>query len=99
MNVTGAARLRESPVEGDTVEGAKPLRIVHVVRAPIGGIFRHILDLAGAQTAAGHAGGIICDSTSGGKWEDDLIAAVAPKLALGATRFPMRRSVSLTDLS
>ena len=35
----------------------RPLRILHAVRAPVGGIFRHILDLAcfagtGAGTAA-----------------------------------------------
>ena len=75
------------------------LRIVHVVRAPIGGIFRHIVDLADAQATAGHEVGIICDSTTGGRFEDDIIAKVAPRLALGATRFPMRRSISLADIA
>jgi glycosyltransferase involved in cell wall biosynthesis len=74
------------------------LRIVHLVRAPIGGIFRHILDLARAQADAGHAVGIICNSLEGGAYEDDLIAAIAPRLALGAARFPMRRQVSPSDL-
>jgi glycosyltransferase involved in cell wall biosynthesis len=75
------------------------LKIVHVVRAPIGGIFRHIVDLAGAQTKAGHAVGIVCDSSTGGRFEDDIIAKAAKTLTLGATRFPMRRSISLTDLA
>jgi glycosyltransferase involved in cell wall biosynthesis len=75
------------------------LKIVHVVRAPIGGIFRHIVDLADAQATAGHAVGIICDSTTGGRFEDDIIAKAAPRLALGATRFPMRRRVSLADIA
>jgi len=75
------------------------LRIVHVVRAPIGGIFRHIVDLADAQAGAGHEVGIICDSTTGGRFEEDIIAKVTPRLALGATRFPMRRSISLTDIA
>jgi glycosyltransferase involved in cell wall biosynthesis len=74
------------------------LRIVHVVRAPIGGIFRHIVDLATAQAEAGHEVGIVCNSLEGGLFEDNVIAAVAPRLALGATRFPMRRQVSLSDL-
>ncbi len=73
------------------------LKIVHVVRSPIGGIFRHILDLVDAQTRAGHDVGIICDSTTGGRFEDEIIAAVTPKVALGVTRFPMRRSVALSD--
>jgi glycosyltransferase involved in cell wall biosynthesis len=74
------------------------LRIVHIVRAPIGGIFRHIVDLATAQADAGHEVGIICNSLEGGLFEDNVIAAVAPRLALGATRFPMRRQVSPSDL-
>jgi glycosyltransferase involved in cell wall biosynthesis len=78
---------------------AKPrLRIVHLVRAPIGGIFRHILDLASAQAAAGHDVGIVCNSLEGGAFEDDLIAGIAPRLTLGAARFPMRRQVSPSDL-
>ena len=78
---------------------AKPrLRIVHLVRAPIGGIFRHILDLASAQAAAGHDVGIVCNSLEGGAFEDGLIAAIAPRLTLGAARFPMRRQVSPSDL-
>jgi glycosyltransferase involved in cell wall biosynthesis len=75
------------------------LKIVHVVRAPIGGIFRHIVDLADAQATAGHEVGIVCDSTTGGQFEDDIIAKTAPRLALGATRFPMRRRISLGDVA
>lgn len=78
--------------------GPVQLRIVHVVRAPIGGIFRHIADLADAQTAAGHAVGIVCDSRTGGAFEDQAIARIGTKLALGASRFPMRRNVSPADL-
>jgi glycosyltransferase involved in cell wall biosynthesis len=79
---------------------AKPrLRIVHIVRAPIGGIFRHIVDLATAQAEAGHDVGIICNSLEGGAFEDNVIASVAPRLALGAARFPMRRQVSPSDLA
>ncbi len=76
----------------------KSLRIVHCVRAPIGGIFRHVVDLALAQTAAGHRVGIVCDSLTGGAFEAAWIARVAPRLALGITRFPMRRALSPSDL-
>src|SRR5690349_10240087 len=74
------------------------LRIIHVVRAPIGGIFRHILDLSTTQASAGHTVGIICNSLEGGAFEDRLIADVAPHLAFGVARFPMRRQVSPSDL-
>ena len=73
------------------------MRIVHCVRAPIGGIFRHVVDLAMAQTAAGHSVGIVCDSLTGGDYEAEWIARVAPQLAFGITRFPMRRALSPAD--
>jgi glycosyltransferase involved in cell wall biosynthesis len=74
------------------------LSIVHVARSPVGGIFRHISDLASAQAAAGHAVGLICDSTSGGALEDERIAALGPSLALGAVRVPMTRAIGPGDL-
>ncbi len=40
----------------------RPLRILHAVRAPVGGIIRHILDLANGQADRGHHVGIIADS-------------------------------------
>lgn len=78
--------------------GAKPVRVIHIFRAPVGGVFRHVADLSAAQAAAGHAVGIVCDSSTGGAFEDAAIAALAPALALGATRLPMRRTVSPSDL-
>ena len=48
----------------------RKLRIVHCFRSPVGGIFRHVRDLTDAQIAAGHEVGIICDSTTGGDYED-----------------------------
>jgi len=76
----------------------RQLRIVHCVRAPIGGIFRNVLDLAAAQTASGHLVGIVLDSLTGGDFEASKIAAAAPHLALGITRLPMPRTVNPMDL-
>ena len=44
----------------------KPLNILHVFRAPVGGLFRHVLDLTREQTARGHRVGLIADSNTGG---------------------------------
>jgi glycosyltransferase involved in cell wall biosynthesis len=74
------------------------LRIVHVLRAPVGGVFRHVTDLAEAQTAAGHAVGIVCDALTGSRFEEEVIAAVGAKIALGVARIAMHRSVSPADL-
>ena len=54
----------------------RPLRIVHAVRAPVGGIFRHILDLANGQIDAGHHVGIVADNLTGG---DRASAALVPE--------------------
>ncbi len=75
-----------------------PLRIVHCFRSPVGGLFRHVRDLCRAQAAAGHQVGIICDSSTGGAFEEALFAGLAPTLALGLTRFPMSRAISPADL-
>src|SRR4051812_39554058 len=74
------------------------LSIVHVTRSPVGGIFRHISDLATAQAEAGHAVGLICDSVSGGLLEEERIAALSKRLALGVTRIRMARSIGPGDL-
>jgi glycosyltransferase involved in cell wall biosynthesis len=94
--IPGVTRDHEIP-SGLFMDRPNRLKIVHVVRSPIGGIFRHIVDLVDAQTKAGHEVGIICDSLTGGRFEDEVISSIGSRLALGATRFPMRRSVSLSD--
>jgi glycosyltransferase involved in cell wall biosynthesis len=77
----------------------RPLTIVHCFRAAVGGVFRHVRDLAEEQAKAGHAVAIICDSTSGGAFEDALLAELLPHLRLGIHRFPMRRQVSPSDIA
>jgi len=73
------------------------LAIVHVARSPVGGVFRHISDLAAAQAHAGHSVGLICDSASGGPLQDERIAALTPSLALGVARTPMPRQIGPGD--
>ncbi|UCI33074.1 glycosyltransferase [Mesorhizobium sp. B4-1-4] len=75
------------------------LRIVHCLRSPVGGIFRHVRDLTEAQAAAGHMVGIVCDSTTGGEFEERLFAQMKETLALGIHRTPMQRHVGPGDLA
>jgi glycosyltransferase involved in cell wall biosynthesis len=77
----------------------RALRILHVLRAPVGGLFRHVIDLASGQAARGHAVGIIADSTTGGARADAALAALAPRLALGVTRLPMSRHIDYRDVA
>jgi glycosyltransferase involved in cell wall biosynthesis len=78
------------------VEG-QPLRILHATRAPVGGIFRHILDLANGQADRGHHVGIIADSLTGGERAEQAFAEIAPRLKLGVHRLPIRRDPLPTD--
>jgi glycosyltransferase involved in cell wall biosynthesis len=76
-----------------------PLRIVHVLRAPVGGLFRHVIDLVGGQSARGHALGIIADSTTGGRRSEDTLSELARSLPLGVTRVAMPRHLGLGDIA
>ena len=75
----------------------EPLRILHATRAPVGGIFRHILDVANGQIERGHQVGIITDSLTGGDRADAALAEIAPRLALGSHRIAIHREPHLTD--
>ncbi|MGH6761438.1 MAG: glycosyltransferase family 4 protein [Phyllobacterium sp.] len=77
----------------------RPLRIVHCFRSPVGGIFRHVRDLAQAQARAGHQVGIICDSATGGDFEDHLFNQMQDDLALGLKRIRMQRHIGTGDIS
>jgi glycosyltransferase involved in cell wall biosynthesis len=76
----------------------QPLRILHAVRAPVGGIFRHILDLAQGQVDHGHHVGIIADSLTGGDRADAALEEIAPRLKLGVHRIAIRREPFPTDI-
>jgi glycosyltransferase involved in cell wall biosynthesis len=75
----------------------RPLRIVHAVRAPVGGILRHILDLANGQIDAGHHVGIIADSLTGGDRASAALAQIAPRLKLGVRRAAIHREPHPAD--
>lgn len=79
------------------VTSDQPLRILHAVRAPVGGIFRHILDLANGQADRGHHVGIVADSLTGGERAEAALAEIAPRLKLGVHRLAIHRELLLTD--
>ena len=67
------------------------MRIIHCFRAPVGGLFRHVLDLSGEQAARGHDVGYIIDSTIADALTEGRLAKAATHLNLGITRIPMGR--------
>ena len=79
------------------VTSDRPLRILHAVRAPVGGIFRHILDLANGQADRGHHVGIIADSLTGGERAEAALKEIAPRLTLGVHRLAIHREPHPAD--
>jgi glycosyltransferase involved in cell wall biosynthesis len=78
---------------------AMQLKILHVLRAPVGGLFRHVVDLASGQAVRGHRVGIVADAVTGGPRAEAILADLSPRLALGITRVPMSRSIGARDLA
>jgi glycosyltransferase involved in cell wall biosynthesis len=71
------------------------LRILHCLRAPVGGLFRHVHDLALGQAQLGAEVGIICDSRTEG--DPVALGRLADNCVLGLTRIPMSRHVGFGD--
>lgn len=98
---TGAAAptARDStPARAQIGAASASLKILHVLRAPLGGLFRHVLDLAQGQAARGHRVGLIVDSTTGGARADEVLAQIAPKMALNVARVPIARQLGFGDI-
>jgi glycosyltransferase involved in cell wall biosynthesis len=77
----------------------RELSIIHVLRSPVGGVFRHVTDLALAQREAGHSVGLICDSATIDALQEERIAELAPQLSFGIARVPMTRLFGPADLT
>ena len=75
----------------------RPLRILHVLRAPVGGLFRHVLDVARGQLSRGHSVGLVADSFTGGAAADLLLGELEPRLGLELLRLPMHRNPAASD--
>jgi glycosyltransferase involved in cell wall biosynthesis len=77
----------------------KSLRILHVLRAPLGGLFRHVTDLAMQQVGRGHEVGLVTDSLTGGPRAVAQLEELRGHLALGIVRMPMHRLPHPGDLA
>lgn len=77
----------------------RPLNILHVFRAPVGGLFRHVVDLARGQAALGHKVGLIADSSTGGTRAQEVLDDLRGDLALGISQHPFPRHLGFGDVS
>ncbi|UYN99985.1 MAG: glycosyltransferase family 4 protein [Devosia sp.] len=77
----------------------KPMRILQVMRAPVGGLFRHVADLTRALSARGHSIGLIVDTLANDGQTESRLAELEPHAALGIHRYPMPRVLGRGDLT
>src|SRR5690348_1685536 len=91
------ARSTAMPMRADVC--SESLKILHVFRAPYGGLFRHVLDVPHGQAARGHRVGLIVDSLTGGARAEAALAELAPLLALGIERTAIPRQLSPRDFA
>ncbi len=75
------------------------MRILHCLRAPVGGLFRHVLDLASQQARLGHEIGILADSNAEDRLTGTRFDAIRPLLTLGICRTPMQRRAGIGDIA
>jgi glycosyltransferase involved in cell wall biosynthesis len=75
-----------------------PLHILHVFRAPLGGLFRHVCDLVEGQKRAGHKVGIICGEVPGDELASKQLEAISAHCDLGIHTFEMSRMPGLSDV-
>jgi glycosyltransferase involved in cell wall biosynthesis len=74
------------------------LRILHCLRTPVGGLFRHVIDLSTEQARRGHLVGLVCDATSGDALTEKRLEGLVPHLALGLFRTAMGREIGWRDV-
>jgi Glycosyltransferase Family 4 len=77
---------------------SRSLKVLHVLRAPVGGLFRHVVDLARGQVARGHQVGIIVDEVTTNDRAGATLSTLIPSLAFGLTRVPMGRHLGWDDI-
>jgi len=73
------------------------LSVIHVLRTPVGGLFRHVCDLAKMQSESGLQVGIFCDSETGGENAAHILKQLEHDCSLGIHRFPIGRLPGISD--
>lgn len=75
------------------------MKVLQVFRAPVGGLFRHVRDLARGLNDLGHEVGVVCDSSTGDELAEQRLCDLETHCKLGVTRVKMSRMPGPGDLS
>ncbi len=76
----------------------RSLRIVHCLRAPVGGLFRHVCDIARVQSQSGHEVGILCADEPHDPMTEERLANLKSYCSLGITRISLGRLPGVSDI-
>jgi glycosyltransferase involved in cell wall biosynthesis len=76
-----------------------PLRIFQILRAPVGGLFRHVRDLTEELGRRGHEIAVIADSLTSDALTMERLEALRPFASLGIYNLPMPRTLGVADLT
>lgn len=85
------------PLRRDRIETRKPCTVLHVFRCPVGGLFRHVLDLAHGQVARGMRVGILCDAGQYSEGVERQLADLPKHAGIAVHRVPISRTPDLND--
>lgn len=77
----------------------RPLRILQILRAPVGGLFRHVRDLTTELGRRGHEIAIAVDNLSSDALSAARLAELDEFVKLGTHSFPMPRVIGSGDLT
>jgi glycosyltransferase involved in cell wall biosynthesis len=75
------------------------MRILMILRAPVGGLFRHVGDLTQALAERGHEIAVVADSGGGDAQTEAKLAAIAAAARLGVFRLPLPRLLGTADVT
>ena len=76
----------------------KDLRVLHCLRAPVGGLFRHVCDLARAQSDAGYDVGIVCSDAPNDASTLEKLSLLGTFCSLGVERISLGRWPGVSDM-
>jgi glycosyltransferase involved in cell wall biosynthesis len=69
------------------------------LRAPVGGLFRHVCDLSAEQARRGHAVGVVCDAVASDPLTEARLRGLEQHLTLGLFQTRMSRELGPSDIS
>ena len=77
---------------------SEPLRILQILRAPVGGLFRHVQDLTRELASRGHQLGIVADSLHTDALSEERLDRLRPYATLGIHSLPIPRLFGPDDI-